>query len=66
MISLILLFLMLLMDTLMITLFDHPGFSEFIYIAWDFGLIFMILAYLSLIMPEWLVNRIKKKNANRS
>ena len=61
MISLILLFLMLIMDTLMITFFDHPGYSEFTYIAWIFGLIFIILSYLSLIMPDWLVNRIKKK-----
>lgn len=61
MISLILLFLMLIMDTLMIAFFNHPGYSEFTYIAWIFGLIFIILSYLSLIMPEWLVNRIKKK-----
>ncbi|MEE9377969.1 MAG: hypothetical protein V3V33_08030 [Candidatus Lokiarchaeia archaeon] len=61
MISLVLLFLMLVMDTLMITFFNHPGYSEFTYIAWIFGLIFIILSYLSLIMPEWLVNRIKKK-----
>lgn len=61
MISLILLFLMLIMDTLMLTFFNHPGFSEFVYIAWFFGLIFIVLSYLSLIMPEWLVKRIKKK-----
>ncbi len=61
MISLVLLFLMLIMDTLMITFFEHPGYSEFTYIAWIFGAIFIILSYLSLIMPEWLVNRIKKK-----
>ena len=65
MICLILLFLMLIMDTLLITLFDHPGYSEFTYIAWVFGLFFMILSYLSLIMPEWLVNRIKKKNGEK-
>ncbi len=61
MISLMLLFAMLIMDTLMITFFDHPGYSEFTYIAWVFGLIFIVLSYLSLIMPDWLVNRIKKK-----
>ncbi|MFX0024738.1 MAG: hypothetical protein ACFE9S_20690, partial [Candidatus Hermodarchaeota archaeon] len=61
MINLILLFLMLIMDTLMITFFGHPGYSEFTYIAWIFGLIFIVLSYLSLIMPDWLVNRIKQK-----
>ncbi|MFX1366250.1 MAG: hypothetical protein ACFFCE_13330 [Promethearchaeota archaeon] len=61
MISLILLFLMLIMDTLMIIFFNHPGYSEFTYIAWIFGLIFIVLSYLSLIMPDWLVKRIKKK-----
>lgn len=61
MISLTLLFVMLIMDTLMITFFSHPGYSEFTYIAWIFGLIFIILSYFSLIMPDWLVKRIKKK-----
>jgi hypothetical protein len=61
MISLMLLFLMLILDTLMIFLFNHPGYSEFTYIAWIFGIIFIILAYLSLVMPEWLVRRIDKK-----
>lgn len=60
MISLMLLFLMLILDTLMIFLFSHPGYSEFTYIAWIFGIIFIILAYLSLVMPEWLVRRIEK------
>lgn len=62
MISLIMLFLMLIADTLLITLFNHPGYSNFIYIAWMFGLIFIILSYMSLIMPDWLVRRIKKKH----
>jgi len=62
MISLILLFLMLIADTLLITLFNHPGYSEFTYIAWMFGLIFIILSYMSLVMPEWLIGRIKKKH----
>jgi len=61
MISLMLLFLMLIADTLMITFFNHPGYSEFTYIAWIFGVIFIILAYLSLVMPDWLVNWINKK-----
>ncbi|MFW9947964.1 MAG: hypothetical protein ACFFDX_14160 [Candidatus Odinarchaeota archaeon] len=60
MISLMLLFLMLVLDTLMILLFNHPGYSEFTYIAWIFGVIFIILSYLSLVMPEWLVKRIEK------
>ncbi|KKK57401.1 hypothetical protein LCGC14_3054830 [marine sediment metagenome] len=60
MISLILLFVMLISDTIMITLGDE-GYSVFIYIAWIFGIIFIILSYFSLIMPDWLVKRIKKK-----
>ncbi|MFX1324756.1 MAG: hypothetical protein ACFE8N_07360 [Promethearchaeota archaeon] len=61
MISLILLFIMLIGDTLLITLFNHPGYSEFTYIAWVFGIIFILLSYFSLIMPKWLVRRIEKK-----
>jgi len=61
MISLMILFLMLIADTLMIIVFNHPGYSVFTYIAWTFGLIFIILAYLSLVMPDWLVKRINKK-----
>lgn len=61
MISLMLLFLMLIGDTILITFFDHPGYSEFTYIAWIFGIIFIILVYLSLIMPDWLVNWIRKR-----
>lgn len=61
MISLILLFVMLIGDTLLITLFNHPGYSEFTYIAWVFGIIFILLSYFSLIMPKWLVRRIEKK-----
>lgn len=64
MISLMLLFLMLIADTLMITLFSHPGYSEFTYIAWIFGLIFIVLAYLSLVMPDWLVNWINKRDSS--
>ncbi len=60
MISLMLLFIMLISDTIMIT-FGHEGYSEFIYIAWIFGIIFIILSYFSLIMPDWLIKRIKKK-----
>ena len=60
MISLMLLFVMLIGDTLLIT-FGHEGYSQFIYFAWIFGLIFGILAYFSLIMPDWLLKRIRKK-----
>lgn len=62
MISFIMLFLMLIADTLLITLFNHPGYSEFVYLAWMFGSIFIILSYMSLVMPEWLIKRIKKKS----
>ncbi len=61
MISLMLLFLMLIFDTLLVTFFDHPGYSEFTYVAWIFGIIFIILIYLSLIMPDWLVKWINKR-----
>ncbi|NHJ24642.1 MAG: hypothetical protein EAX89_08705 [Candidatus Lokiarchaeota archaeon] len=60
MISMILFFLMFIGDTLMIALFDHPGYSEFVYIAWIFAILAYILMYLSLVMPKWLVNRIQK------
>ena len=61
MISLILYFLMILFDNVMIVLYDHPGYSEFVYIAWIFAILFYILTYLSLVMPNWLVRRIKKE-----
>ncbi|MFW9952520.1 MAG: hypothetical protein ACFFKA_20565 [Candidatus Thorarchaeota archaeon] len=60
MISMIFFFLMFIGDTLLIALFDHPGYSEFVYIAWIFAIIAYILMYLSLIMPKWLMNRIQK------
>lgn len=60
MICMILFFLMFIGDTLMIVLFDHPGYSEFVYVAWVFAIIFYILSYFSLVMPKWLVNRIQK------
>jgi len=62
MICLMMLFLMLIADTLLITLFNHPGYSEFIYIGWMFGLLFIILSYMSLVMPEWLIRWIKKRH----
>jgi len=60
MISMIAFFLMFVFDTLLITLTDHPGYSEFVYIAWIFAVLFFIFSYLSLVMPKWLVERIEK------
>jgi len=60
MISMIAFFLMFVFDTLLITLTDHPGYSEFVYVAWIFAILFFIFTYLSLIMPKWLVDRIEK------
>ncbi|MBY9013036.1 MAG: hypothetical protein KGD70_11745, partial [Candidatus Lokiarchaeota archaeon] len=60
MISMIIFFLMLVFDTILITLSDHPGYSEFVYIAWIFAILFFVFTYLSLVMPKWLVDRIVK------
>ncbi len=60
MICMIAFFLMFVFDTLLITLTDHPGYSEFVYIAWIFAILFFIFIYLSLIMPKWLLERIEK------
>ncbi|MBY9003714.1 MAG: hypothetical protein KGD73_07055 [Candidatus Lokiarchaeota archaeon] len=60
MISLILFFLMFIGDTLMIALFQHPGYSEFIYIAWFFAILFFLFSYISLVMPKWVLKRIGK------
>ena len=60
MMSMIGFFLMFIADTLLITLTDHPGYSEFVYIAWIFAILFFIFTYLSLVMPKWLVERIEK------
>jgi len=59
MISMILFFLMFIGDTLMI-LFGHPGYSEFVYIAWIFAILFYIFSYISLVMPKWVLKRIGK------
>ncbi|TFG29756.1 MAG: hypothetical protein EU532_02615 [Promethearchaeota archaeon] len=61
MISMMLFFLMVLLDNLMIVLYNHPGYSEFQFASWIFALIFVILTYFSLVMPEWLVKRVKKE-----
>ena len=60
MICMIAFFLMFVFDTLLITLTSHPGYSEFVYIAWIFAILFFIFIYLSLVMPKWLVDRIEK------
>ena len=60
MISMIGFFLMFVFDTLLITLTDHPGYSEFIYIAWIFAILFYIFTYISLVMPKWVLKRIEK------
>ena len=52
-------------DTILIVLFDHPGYSLFVYIAWVFAILFYILSYLSLVMPDWLVKRIQKGNIKK-
>ncbi len=60
MIFMILFFVMFIIDTLLITLINHPGYSEFVYAAWIFAIVFYIVIYLSLIMPKWLVSRVEK------
>jgi hypothetical protein len=59
MLCMIFFFLMFIGDTVVITITDHPGYTEFVYVAWLFGIAFFILTYLSLVMPNWLVKRIK-------
>jgi len=61
MISMILYFIMVLADNIMIIIFKHPGYSEFLYIAWIFAIMFIVLSYFSLAMPDWMVQRIMKK-----
>lgn len=61
MISMILYFIMVLADNIMIIIFKHPGYSEFLYIAWIFAIMFIALSYFSLAMPDWMVQRIMKK-----
>ena len=61
MISMIFYFIMILIDNIMILIFYHPGYSIFLYIAQIFALIFIILSYFSLVMPDWMVKKIMKK-----
>ena len=60
MLSLLLFFIMLIGDTILIVVYNDPGYSIFVYIAWIFALIFLILAYLSLFMPKRMLNRLEK------
>jgi len=61
MIGMILFFLMFFFDTMIVVFTDHPGYTIFIYLAWIFALLFMVLSYMSLVMPEWLIKLIEKK-----
>ena len=58
MISMLMFFVMILGDNFMIVLYNHPGYSEFIYIAWLFAILMLIFSYLSLVMPDWLKKRV--------
>ena len=62
MISMICFYIMNICDTLLITLFADPGYTVFAYIAWIFVVLFSILIYLSLVMPDWMVKWIEKRN----
>lgn len=57
MISMIAFFLMFVLDTLMILLFGHPGYSVFVYIAWIFAILALIFMYISFVMPKWILKR---------
>lgn len=61
MISMILFYVMILLDNIMIVFYNHPGYTEFQFAAWIFALIFVILSYFSLIMPKWLIDRINEE-----
>jgi len=61
MIWMILFFAMLLIDSLLIVLFDHPGYSEFLFVGYGIIMLFYTFSYLSLFMPQWLVKRIEKQ-----
>lgn len=57
--GMILYLLMNVFDVMMIIFLDHPGYSIFIYVSWFFAVSVFILSYFSLVMPDWLVKRIK-------
>ncbi|MEX2753756.1 MAG: hypothetical protein Q6365_000085 [Candidatus Sigynarchaeota archaeon] len=60
MICMILFFLMFVFDTLLIVILKHPGYSEFVYAAWVFAVAFSVLMYVSVVLPEWFVQRLRK------
>nr|MDO8088917.1 hypothetical protein [Candidatus Sigynarchaeum springense] len=60
MICLVLFFLMFVFDTILIVAINHPGYSEFVYIAWVFAVLFHVLIYLSVVMPDWFMKRLRK------
>ena len=53
-------FLMFIADTILIVFNLHPGYSIFVYFAWVFAVGFYLCAYMSLVMPDWLIKRIQK------
>jgi hypothetical protein len=53
----ILFFICLLLDTLVFTLFNTPGYTVFVYFGWISAAIFMFLSYGGIIMPNWLKKR---------
>jgi len=59
--SMICFFIFLVIENLMIVLFDDPGFSIYFFIAWAFTFLFFVFSYLSLVMPNWLIKLIEKK-----
>lgn len=60
MMCMVLFFLMFVFDTILVVAIDHPGYSEFVYVAWVFAVLFYVLMYLSVVMPEGLVKRLRK------
>lgn len=61
MICMLLWFFFIILDTILIVFTNHPGYSIFVYIAWIFAFIFMAFTYISLIMPDWFVRWIEKR-----
>ncbi|MEJ2250033.1 MAG: hypothetical protein P8Y70_04615 [Candidatus Lokiarchaeota archaeon] len=60
MLSMIVFFIMFVIDTLIIVLTNFPGYSIYVYIAWIFAILFFIFSYISLVMPNWVKKRIEK------
>ena len=64
-ISVMFFFVFQIADTIVLAFTDHPGYTIFIYFSWIFIVVFCILIYLSLVMPEWLVKWIERKNESK-